>query len=428
MILVLAIALPLALLTTACSSKDAPQLSPEQQRQVEPFMVSLPPAGMIDVNVNFDDKVRLVGYVLSPRRAAHLPGSNLEVMLVWRVEKQLEPGWELFTHLVGEDGRLIMNADNSGPLRRMEGFDSQPLPPSQWKPGFFYLDPVRFIVPGDPSPQITVAAGIVHAQKGRLPIKGEGNDGEDRINVVKVRTGVRRSGTHMKDLTAHKLAAGTAITIDGRLDEPAWASAEKAGPFVEPHTGRPKPTIPAQGSARVLWDDTHLYVGFEVQDRKVTGGFLPDTRDPHLWERDTVEIMIDPDGDGDNKDYYEIQINPQNLVFDSQFDDYNQPRGGPEGPFGHEEWSANLQSAVTVHGTIDHDVDEDKGYTVEARIPWASFTKARRVPPTPGDVWRMNFYAMEKNGGTAWSPLYGEGNFHRARRFGRVRFQLEPDR
>ncbi len=36
--------------------------------------------------------------------------------------------------------------------------------------------------------------------------------------------------------------------------------------------------------------------------------------------------MIDPDGDGDNRDYYEIQLGPQNLVFDSQFDGYNQPR------------------------------------------------------------------------------------------------------
>ncbi len=32
----------------------------------------------------------------------------------------------------------------------------------------------------------------------------------------------------------------------------------------------------------------------------------------------------------------------------------------------------------------------------------------------------MNFYAMENNGGTAWSPILGQGNFHRASRFGRV--------
>jgi hypothetical protein len=27
---------------------------------------------------------------------------------------------------------------------------------------------------------------------------------------------------------------------------------------------------------------------------------------------------------------------------------------------------------------------------------------------------------MQDNGGVAWSPILGQGNFHRARRFGRV--------
>jgi hypothetical protein len=163
-------------------------------------------------------------------------------------------------------------------------------------------------------------------------------------------------------------------------------------------------------------------VGFEVTDKKVHGGWPAGAKDPHLWEKDTVEIMIDPDGDGDNKDYYELQINPQNLVFDTQYDDYNSPNGNGRGPFGHEEWSAGLTSAVVVHGTIDDDSDADRGYTVEAKIPWASFTKAKQAPPALESTWRMNFYAMKNNGGTAWSPILGMGNFHRASRFGRVRW------
>jgi hypothetical protein len=34
----------------------------------------------------------------------------------------------------------------------------------------------------------------------------------------------------------------------------------------------------------------------------------------------------------------------------------------------------------------------------------------------------MNFYAMQNNGGVAWSPILGEGNFHKASRFGQVTF------
>jgi hypothetical protein len=32
----------------------------------------------------------------------------------------------------------------------------------------------------------------------------------------------------------------------------------------------------------------------------------------------------------------------------------------------------------------------------------------------------MNFYAMKNNSGVAWSPILGQGNFHKASRFGRI--------
>jgi hypothetical protein len=159
-----------------------------------------------------------------------------------------------------------------------------------------------------------------------------------------------------------------------------------------------------------------------VTDSNLIGGFEPQTQDPHLWTRDTVEVMVDPDGDGDNRDYYEIQINPQGLVFDSRFDDYNQPKTEPDGPYGHQEWSAQAETAVIVDGTIDDPKDQDRGYTVEARIPWRSFDRAKRIPPLPGDEWRVNLYAMQNNGGVAWSPILGQGNFHKASRFGRLSF------
>lgn len=76
---------------------------------------------------------------------------------------------------------------------------------------------------------------------------------------------------------------------------------------------------------------------------------------------------------------------------------------------------------MQLRGTLD-DQREDDGYSVELSIPWASFGKAKRVPPTTEDVWRMNFYVIQGNSGAAWSPILGQGNFHKASRFGRVRF------
>jgi hypothetical protein len=42
------------------------------------------------------------------------------------------------------------------------------------------------------------------------------------------------------------------------------------------------------------------------------------------------------------------------------------------------------------------------------------------VPPKSGDVWRINLYAMRQNGGVAFSPILGQGNFHKASRFAKV--------
>jgi len=36
----------------------------------------------------------------------------------------------------------------------------------------------------------------------------------------------------------------------------------------------------------------------------------------------------------------------------------------------------------------------------------------------------VNFYAMKNNGGVAWSPILGQGNFHKASRFGKVTFAV----
>jgi hypothetical protein len=160
----------------------------------------------------------------------------------------------------------------------------------------------------------------------------------------------------------------------------------------------------------------------------LTGGFEKKA-DQHLWTKDCVEVMIDPEGDGDNNDYYEIQVNPQNLVFDTRYDSYNRPISLPDGPFGHQDWQSGVKSAVTVNGTLDDPKDKDQGYVVEIKIPWTTLhakDKPDSTAPKPGARWRINLYAMQNNGGVAWSPILQQGNFHKASRFAYVTWLGEP--
>ncbi|HNZ22957.1 MAG TPA: carbohydrate-binding family 9-like protein [Polyangiaceae bacterium] len=394
------------------------QANPEALKQ---YILEAPPSDIPHkLNAVFEGKAKLIGYRVSPEKEAK-PGSEIKLTMYWECLDNIESGWNLFTHVFDANDNRILNIDNVGPLRQWVD-NKQVLAPSSWKKGKVYVDEQVFSLPDKlDTHEIVITTGI-WKEEARLKITSGPHDRENRAIVARLSTGISRKPkpfTGIKSLRVDKLAKGDTITIDGKLDEEAWKKAASTGPFVDVGTGEPNASFPVQGSARLTWDDSFLYVAFEVQSATIVGGFPNDAKDPHLWEKDTVEIMIDPDGDGDNKDYYEIQINPQNLVFDTQYDSYNQPKDDSKGMFGNMDWSAKLKSAVVVEGEMDAP-DKGKGYVVEAKIPWASFSKANQSPPKPGNTWRMNFYAMKNNSGVAWSPILGQGNFHRAARFGRI--------
>jgi hypothetical protein len=409
-------------------------LSSEDKDRLKPFILDSAPTDIAHkLDVNFENKVHLIGYKLDPETAK--PGQDVKITMYWRCDDTLDDGWSLFTHLHDDVSDKSDNLDWNGPLRENRN-NKQLLGPEKWKKGMFYVDEQSYKMPDwVKGPDLTVFTGIWKGDA-RLRIVTGPNDGDNRAIVGKIHTGLSAQPAEpphtdvLPGVSVNKLAAGDTITIDGKGDDAAWQKAATIGPFVDVGTGKPNTSFPANGTAKMAWDDNNLYVLFDVTESEVVGGFTkagaPDQKDmwtttgqPKLWMKDTVEMMTDPDPSGDNKDYYELQINPQNKVFHTQYDSYNTPKTDPNGPFGHEDWDPKLKSAVVVHGDIDKP-GNDQGYTVEASIPWAAFAKAANHPPKSGDVWRMNFYAMKNNGGVAWSPILGQGNFHKASRFGRV--------
>lgn len=395
-----------------------------------PELVKLELAGAvadmpIKLGAVFGDAIELLGgKVVTPLQGVKA-SARVEVTLYWRKRGSVPSGYRLFTHVLDDAGERILNLDNSGALRKTES--GEPLyPPSVWEEGKVYVDNFAFYVPSNVrTDSIRLVCGVYRGSE-RLLLAGKAGTEASRATVTKLtvaRTPLSPT-TPVPILWVQPLRSP--VTIDGKLDEDAWAHAATTGPLVNVGTGDPVTSTEVTGRVKLLYDAQALYVGFDVVDEDLRGGFDPNLPDPHLWTKDTVELMVDPDGEGDNRDYYEIQVGPQNLVFDSQFDTYNQPRVEPNGPFGHQEWSSHLTSAVALRGTLDDD-KEDEGYTVEMSIPWSSFGRAKRVPPSAMDSWRMNFYVVQNNAGAAWSPILGQGNFHKASRFGRVRFSARPN-
>lgn len=413
--------------------------SPKRRREVPArlahYVTDVPPEPAHRLDYLFDGKIRLFGYRLDPEGPVQ-PGQSVKLTLYWQAMERIEPGFLLFTHLGDARGQRYPsgNFDNVGPLRESSD-GGQALPPGDWVRGKVYVDEQPLVIPKEATGEVQISTGIWRGEV-RKPITTGAGDAESRALVARLKVGSpestakRDTASNVPVLRVPKLPRDVpAPKIDGKLDEEAWRRAARTGPFVDVATGRANTSFPVDGSARITWDDRRVYFAFEVVDKKLLGGLSAaeiKAVDPHVWEKECVELMLDPDGDGDNLDYYEVQISTQNAAFDSQFDGYNLPRGGPSGPFGHEDWSSQRESAVALTGTLDRDDDEDEGYTVEIALPWAAFSKAKSAPPREGDVWRVNLYAMKRNGGVGWSPILGEGNFHRASRFGKLLWTSDP--
>lgn len=232
--------------------------------------------------------------------------------------------------------------------------------------------------------------------------------------------GVSGDGT-VSGVPATVKRAVAAPVLDGKLDDAVWAAQTTLGPFVEPGTGLAPHGSPVEGFARVAWDDRNLYLGFVVRDGSPFSPFGRDENDPHLWEKSSaVEIMLQPGDPADNREYYEVQVDVHGAVFDTRWDDYNVPIAGARDAktFGHMDWSSALERAVFVR--------EGAFWSAEIALPWASLVKGRTaVPPRSGDVWRLDLYTFRdgQRQALAWSPILGQGNFHKSARFGRIRFE-----
>jgi hypothetical protein len=400
-----------------------PELSPADRERLREYVGNEAPNPEHDLDVQFANGVRLLGYDVEPDQAT--PGQPVTITWYWHAAEDLDDGWQMFTHVADGEGENRLNQDGVGVVREI-------YQPERWEAGQYIRDVQEVTLPADWNSDRAVFYLGLWKGPHRLTIESGPNDGENRVRALSLPVsgspsaragegaeGAERAPVRPPPSVRASYAEGT-ITIDGETDEAAWQSAGRTRSFVNTLNGS---AAEPRTHARVMWDDEHLYVAFDVHDDFVRN--THDERDAHLWEQDAVEIMVDPDGDGRN--YFEMQVSPTGEVFDTRYDTRRQPQ-----PFGHVDWNGGLEAAVSVRGTANDD-GEDQGYTAEIAIPWSAFDAGEPAASRPeaGATWRMNLYVMDSRPGGAaqrsagWSPTH-ERDFHVPTRFGRVTF--EPQR
>lgn len=193
--------------------------------------------------------------------------------------------------------------------------------------------------------------------------------------------------------------AAAPLTVDGRLDESAWERAAWTDAFVDIE-GPSKPPPRFLTRAKMLWDDAFFYVGATLEEPDLWATY--DRRDAIIYHEHDFEVFIDPDGD--THEYYELEVNALNTVWDLLL--VRPYRDG--GPAVHAWDIAGLRTAVALDGTLNRNDDRDRGWSVEIAFPWEILKECahRDIPPRPGDQWRVNFSRVE------W-PLTKDGASYR---------------
>ena len=156
---------------------------------------------------------------------------------------------------------------------------------------------------------------------------------------------------------------------------------------------------------RLGWTDDMFHGLFTCQDPNPWA--TKTKRDDSLWEEEVVEIFVDPFGDSIS--YFEININPLNVVADVFI---RRVRTGLRKNFA---W--RCEGLATACGTLAY------GWVAAFQIPFRALGDCH---PTRSPVWRANFARIErpkegKQELTAWCPSFME-SFHLPERFGRLRF------
>lgn len=226
------------------------------------------------------------------------------------------------------------------------------------------------------------------------------------------------------------------ISIDGIPNEKAWQDIPWSQEFIDIE-GDKKPTY--KTNVKMLWDENYYYIMAKMEEPHVWATLKQ--RDTIIFYNNDIEVFIDPDGDTHN--YFEIEVNALNTVWElfvtKPYRELDQPVLN--------DWNiTGLKTAVHIDGTLNNSNDTDKGWTVEMAIPWKTFRKSYFEDNVPrNNFWRVNFsrvnwdfdltdgrYARKKdeNGefsheyNWVWSPM-GVINMHEPEKWGYVYFSTK---
>jgi hypothetical protein len=151
------------------------------------------------------------------------------------------------------------------------------------------------------------------------------------------------------------------VDMAGDMLDPVWGDA-KVYPLSYRCNWAEKVGV-SPGSARVLWDETYLYLGYEFIKHGVYAPLFP--RNGAVYEHDCAELFFRPDVN--TQRYYEINPSPSGSIYDAALDK------DPNGWYGECDVNFDVQNLKLGWKIWDgtHRADGLSRYTLEMAVPWS---------------------------------------------------------
>lgn len=405
-------AIGLSLSLSACQDVEPPAqvLTQEQWNDVKANILSEEPSPQYKVGAQFDERIELIGLDVSGPLEA---GKEVTFTWYWRALKDGTDNWKAFIHLDAAKEPFRQNLDHV-PVRDL--FQT-----GKWKKGQIIKDEQKVTIrndfpDGDAIPYIGFFKG-----EARLKVSNDvAKTQEAQPRVIGPTLKIKGKAEAKPQLPeAELLKTNAEIQVDGKLDEPVWSTIP--GIRLKPFGSAPTLNTIVKGFV----SDTHLHIGARMSDKNIWGKLTE--RDSDTWTEEVLELFLDVDGDG--KDYLELQITPNNVIFDAHFKEQLGKGQGTRQEQIDRARAVNLEglkSAVHVEGTLNDD-KEDQAWTAEISIPLQEIPGFKSA--NIGDSWAVNFYRFDrpeagKTHAYGWSTE-PRGDFHQVDKFGKLNIVSE---
>lgn len=218
--------------------------------------------------------------------------------------------------------------------------------------------------------------------------------------------------------TIHR--AVKAPPLDGNWDHPAWSNAATLEvAHFHPRSSDHRPVT----QARVLYDNSAIYVFFKVQDRYVRS--VATQYQDSVCKDACVEFFVQP---GDRSGYFNFEMNCGGVVLLYYIED-------PEIVGGRFKKQGPVDKAhfdrMRIYHSMPLTVPEELPGPLEWKVAYSiplDLIEAHVGPlgELAGQRWRGNFYKCASDTShphwACWSPIEEQLNFHQPRYFGDLEF------